>query len=254
MRTVVLGTDNPIELLVEANGALLDLSDLVMAQVSLDSGRQFDTLAYPSIVQLTQETVTFQGLPAPGWMLRLFLGRALDLAPGVYQAEIRLFYEDTPMGELWQAFSLFVTAESTPGRYVTQANIEETYPGALAQAGPREADGELDPAAIAAALSYADSLLEERLGRRFPLPWMAPYPRWLVELAVDLALYRATPAVLIDTFRDRKSRHDAALARLDDIAAGRLEPPIALVSLADPPGQAVWVSTQPPRYPRGSLR
>lgn len=137
--------------------------------------------------------------------------------------------------------------------YATQDDIDLRYPGALEQAGPRDAESELDEDAIDAALVYTDAILEERLSHRYPLPWTAPYPAWLVDLAVDLALYRATPAVVVDTFSDRKTRHDAALSRLDAYAAGRLNPPSDLVS-SDGAGTATaWFSSNEPRFVRGSL-
>jgi phage gp36-like protein len=135
--------------------------------------------------------------------------------------------------------------------YAAQADIDLRYPGALAQAGPRDDEGELDTDAITAALATASGLIEERLQALYPLPWTAPYPAWLVEIAVDIALYRATPAPVLNDFQDRKARNDAALARLADIAVGRAiptSPPSATdPDMGDEGGDDVFFVSQAPR-------
>lgn len=111
--------------------------------------------------------------------------------------------------------------------YATQADIEARYPGELAQAGPREADGDLDTAAIALACAGASALVDRYLR---PLGWTTPLdppvPAWVTDLAVDLALYKATPTAVAsqDDFADRKARADRAVAQLEAIAGGRLIP------------------------------
>lgn len=111
--------------------------------------------------------------------------------------------------------------------YALQADIEARYPGELAQAGPREADGDLDAAAITLALTQADAAIDRALRTvGWTVPVAAPVPAWIVGLAVDLALYLATPTVLASQgdFSDRKARYDAALATLAALAEGRLLP------------------------------
>lgn len=112
--------------------------------------------------------------------------------------------------------------------YATADDIELRYPGELAQAGPRDAAGNLDDDAIAAALATADQLIDLHLGtagRTVPLE--APYPAWVVDVAVDLALYLATPTALASQgdFADRYQRYQDAYRRLQAIAAGQLLPP-----------------------------
>lgn len=119
--------------------------------------------------------------------------------------------------------------------YATQADIDRHYPGSLEQAGPRNADGELDTDAIAAALAWADSQIDARLGQRYGLPLVDPIPTWVVSLAVDLALYRATPAPVLDDFKDRHTRAVSALNYLDNIRLGLITPSVS-PAVADPPG------------------
>lgn len=108
--------------------------------------------------------------------------------------------------------------------------IETRYPGELAQAGPRTAAGTLDEDAVDLALAWASALADQHLrvlGWTVPLT-AEPFPDWLIDLVVDLALYQATPTALAsqDDFADRRARYADALTRLADIAAGRLLPPI----------------------------
>lgn len=112
--------------------------------------------------------------------------------------------------------------------YALQGDIEARYPGELAQAGPREPDGDLDTAAIALALERASLLADGHLAIS-PFGYVVPVdpaPVWLQELVVDLALYLATPTVLAGQadFADRRQRYADALSRLAAIAAGRFLP------------------------------
>lgn len=113
--------------------------------------------------------------------------------------------------------------------YATQADIEARYPGELAQAGPREPDGDLDAAAIALALAEADATLDRALRAiGWDVPLASPAPDWVKGLAVDLALYLATPTVLASQadFSDRKTRYQAALATLEGLVRGTWVPPL----------------------------
>jgi phage gp36-like protein len=108
--------------------------------------------------------------------------------------------------------------------YATLANIEARYPGELAQAGPL-VDGELDEDAVTLALQSADAVIDQSLwqaGWTVPVGGSAPY--WVRDLAVDLALYLATPTVLASqsAFADRRQRYLAARATLQQIAQGTL--------------------------------
>lgn len=129
--------------------------------------------------------------------------------------------------------------------YASQANIETRYPGALDQAGPRDpVTGDLDTDAIAAALNYADNIIDSYLGPRYGLPLITPAPAWLVDLAVDLALYRVTPAPVLDDFADRHTRAIAALDYLRDVHDGKLDPPSSPASPNPPAGSAPSIDVE----------
>lgn len=117
--------------------------------------------------------------------------------------------------------------------YATQADIDRIYPGALEQAGLRNADGDLDTGAIAAALTWADGVIDTYVGGRYGLPLLTPTPVWIVDAVVDLALYRLTPTVVIETFKDRYTRFEAAWSYLRDIRDGKIDPPSS--PAAEPP-------------------
>jgi phage gp36-like protein len=111
--------------------------------------------------------------------------------------------------------------------YATLTDLNTRYPGELQAAGPKDATGALDAVAIGIALTAADEPINmalETIG--WSVPVVAPVPGWITDLAVDIALYLATPTVLAsqDDFSDRHRRYEAALDRLSDIASGRLMP------------------------------
>lgn len=134
--------------------------------------------------------------------------------------------------------------------YATQADIEARYPGELAQAGPRDATNALDSAAIAAACCAASAQIDAALhtaGWIVPLP--APLPEWVTDIAVEIALYRATPTALASQgdFADRRLRAEQAQEVLRRIAAGELHPP-------KPTGlSAIFASSKPRIFGRGVL-
>ena len=115
--------------------------------------------------------------------------------------------------------------------YATQADIEDRYPGELAQAGPRDGNNALDAAAIALACASASATLDRTLRA---IGWTVPLlvvPDWVTDLTVDLALYQATPTALASQadFSDRKARYQAALDHLAALRRGDEipEPPAA---------------------------
>lgn len=137
--------------------------------------------------------------------------------------------------------------------YATQADIEERYPGELAQAGPRDSDNALDVLAIDRALVAADALIDPVLRViGWTVPLADPVPTWVVELAVDLALYLATPTALAsqDDFADRRKRFDTAHAQLDAIAKGEILPPRPDDQTAV---TTVYTSSKPRLFGRGTL-
>lgn len=106
--------------------------------------------------------------------------------------------------------------------YATQADIEARYPGELAQAGPRDAGGNLDEEAVALACAWASATVDRSLRA---IGWSVPLttiPAWVTDLTVDLALYQATPTALASQgdFADRRIRYQAARATLAAIANG----------------------------------
>ena len=112
--------------------------------------------------------------------------------------------------------------------YATLTDLETRYPGELQQAGHKDGTGALDTVAVASALAAADDPINRALRTiGWSVPVSAPVPSWIVDLAVDIALYLATPTVLAGTtgdFADRRKRYDTALSTLADIASGKVRP------------------------------
>jgi len=135
--------------------------------------------------------------------------------------------------------------------YATQADIDARYPGELAQAGPMR-DGALDSDAIAAACSTASAMID---GSLRVIGWDVPLavpPEWVVALAVDLALYLATPTVAASQgafIEDRRNRYNDALSQLRQLARGEwLPPPNEAATLG-----TVYTTSRPRLFGRGSL-
>ena len=134
--------------------------------------------------------------------------------------------------------------------YASQDDLEARYPGELAQAGPTVA-GVLDDGAIALALSAADEAIDRAMRvRGWTVPIPTPIPVWVVSLAVDLALYLATPTALASQsdFADRKARYLEALSTLALIAKGELWPALPVGSVMASP----LVSSNERQFGRGS--
>ena len=135
--------------------------------------------------------------------------------------------------------------------YATQADIDARYPGELAQAGPMRA-GTLDTEAIALACVQATATVDRTLRA---IGWTVPLvtvPDWVTDLAVDLALYLATPSVLASAadFTARQARYRAALDTLESIRRGDELPALP----ADmPTATRVYVASKPRLFGRGSL-
>lgn len=111
--------------------------------------------------------------------------------------------------------------------YATLTDLNARYPGELQQAGPKDSAGALDTVAVTAALTAADDPINAALNTvGWSTPVVAPVPGWITDLAVDIALYLATPTVLAsqDDFKDRRKRYETALDTLADITSGRLLP------------------------------
>lgn len=137
--------------------------------------------------------------------------------------------------------------------YAAPSDLDARYPGELAQAGPRDANGDLDSVAIDLALSAADAIIDRCLrGIGWTVPLSDPVEDWVITLAVDLALYLATPTVLAsqDDFKDRKARYQDALAQLEAIAKGELLPPRPA---NHPPSTTVYTAFKARLFGRGML-
>lgn len=137
--------------------------------------------------------------------------------------------------------------------YATQVNIETRYPGELALAGPKTTAGAIDATAVGVALTAADDPIDRALRTiGWTVPLTAPAPGWVVDLAVDIALYLATPTVLAsqDDFKDRRKRYETALETLMDIASGKLIPPALTTGTT---GSGIFVSSQTRQFGAGVL-
>lgn len=137
--------------------------------------------------------------------------------------------------------------------YASLTDLETRYPGELALAGPKDPTGALDTVAVGIALTAADDPIDRALRTiGWTVPLTAPVPVWVVDLAVDIALYLATPTVLAsqDDFKDRRKRYETALETLLNIASGKLIPPPLTTSTV---GSGVFVSSQPRQFGQGIL-
>ena len=106
--------------------------------------------------------------------------------------------------------------------------------------------------AVAVALAAADDPIDRALRAiGWTVPLTAPVPGWVTRLAVDIALYLATPTVLAsqDDFSDRRKRYDVALSVLSDIASGRLIP----APLVGETVSGVFVASSTRNFGRGVL-
>ena len=135
--------------------------------------------------------------------------------------------------------------------YATQADIDARYPGELAKTGPMR-DGALDTEAIALACAQATATVDRTLraiGWAVPL---ATVPDWVTDLAVDLALYLATPSVLASAadFAARQARYRAAQDTLAAIRRGDElpAPPADMLGVT-----GVYITSKPRLFGRGSL-
>lgn len=116
--------------------------------------------------------------------------------------------------------------------YASQADIEAIYgAAALAIVADRDGDGLADGPAVAAALGRASDEIDLHVGAAYALP-LAATPPQLVQLAVDVALYRLALDAGVRTDEHRQ-RYEDAVAVLKRIAEGR-----ARLTLPADPGAA----------------
>lgn len=107
-----------------------------------------------------------------------------------------------------------------PTAYATAADVEEDLGADLYRAlADRDGDGSADDSAVDAALAAAGSVIDGYIARKLPASGTLPtIPAWLKQAAIDLAVYdlAETPS------EAQKNKHDAAIRKLEAVAAGRM--------------------------------
>lgn len=100
----------------------------------------------------------------------------------------------------------------------------------LANSLPQAVITRLPPATVQANLDRASAKLDSILGGRFALPLQAPYPADLIGAEADIAAFTILKRVGFNpespNDKSIKGAHDAALVWAEDVAHGRLHPPI----------------------------
>lgn len=144
--------------------------------------------------------------------------------------------------------------------YATSEDITAIY-GAdlLARVGDHDFDGEVDAAAVAAALQRASDEIDSHIGVRHRLPLDAT-PPVLVQICVDIAVYRLAQSGAVRTDEDR-TRYEDAVAHLARIAKGTATLALPEADPVDPTdptagqGPRPIVTSGPPRiFTRELLR
>ncbi len=104
--------------------------------------------------------------------------------------------------------------------YAAQSDIEALYGAdALVAVADRDGSGAADPDAVAAALVRASDEIDLHIAAAHQLPLPATPPQ-LVQLAVDIALYRLAQTADVRT-DEHRLRYEDAVGALKLIAAGR---------------------------------
>ena len=124
--------------------------------------------------------------------------------------------------------------------YATQADIATIYGANALVVADHNRDGIVDSAAVARALTSASGEIDTYLAARYSLP-LAEVPEFLVQLAVDIGLYRLALSSDVQSEEHRK-RYDDALGHLRRIAEGKA----ALVFTATPATGDIDVSGAQP--------
>lgn len=119
--------------------------------------------------------------------------------------------------------------------YAAQSDIEAIYGvEALALVADRDGDGAADAPAVAAALARASDEIDLHIGAAYALPLPATPPQ-LVQLVVDIAVYRLALDAGVRTDEHRQ-RYEDALGALKRVAEGRAR--LTLPPGAEPAGSA----------------
>lgn len=134
--------------------------------------------------------------------------------------------------------------------YASESDITALYGEAyLNLVADRDGDGLADSGVVSAALARADAEIDPYLSTKYSLP-MGNTPAHLVQVAVDIAIYRMAPdhAALTD---DMRARYKDAIKWLTGVAKGDIH-----LGIVDPPashGGAPVVLSSTRRLSRSSL-
>lgn len=113
--------------------------------------------------------------------------------------------------------------------YATQSDIVALYGANALVVADRDGNGVADGAAVERALASASDEINSYLAVRYPVPVAAPAPQILVQLCVDIGVYRlALSADVLSA--EHRQRYEDALAMLKRLAKGEA----ALVLAVDP--------------------
>jgi phage gp36-like protein len=124
--------------------------------------------------------------------------------------------------------------------YATQQDIVDRYSEAfLASLADRDGDGLVDTTAVTKALADASAEIDTYVGAAYELP-LASTPAVLVQICVDIAVYKLGYAPGAGADDAKSERYKAALAILRDIAKGTAS--LGLASETASVGGAVSIS------------
>lgn len=107
--------------------------------------------------------------------------------------------------------------------YTTPDQVRLVAAGDVNASGPDTAAA-LDDTALTRAISEAETRIDARLGQRYEVPFTAPAPALIVELATSIAVYYATLIARrgspVDPDDPARLRFNDALLQLADLANG----------------------------------
>lgn len=106
--------------------------------------------------------------------------------------------------------------------YCAQSDIEKAgiTPAQLVQLTDDDADGTADAAVITEAIAEADAGIDGYLGGRYTVP-VSPVPALLRQLSVAITAWKLYGRRALSNDRRQKD-YDDAIAKLKDLAAGRM--------------------------------
>ena len=116
----------------------------------------------------------------------------------------------------------------------------------------RDGDGQVDTTALDAALASASALVDSYLGKVLDVPLANPSEQ-VVWITVDIALYR-TSADPDPYSEEKRKRYEDAIAWLEAVAAGGLNPGDNVDNPVPPVGGGAKVRANQRVFTRDSLR